>query len=83
MLAVAHGCAVVGIDGIPVAVQVDFNPRAHTPSFTIVGLPDNAVRESRERVRTAVRNSSFQFPNCIQNSSFPDPLPIHCFAHRY
>lgn len=79
MLAVAHGCAVVGIDGIPIAVQVDFNSRAHTPSFTIVGLPDNAVRESRERVRTALKNSRFQVPNCIQNSSFPGALQIHHF----
>jgi magnesium chelatase family protein len=82
MLAVAHGCAVVGIDGIPVAVQVDFNPRAHTPSFTIVGLPDNAVRESRERVRTAIKNSSLQFPLKVYTVNLaPADLPKHSTAY--
>jgi magnesium chelatase family protein len=37
--------------------------RAGTPSFTIVGLPDNAVKESRERVRAAINNMGLQFPN--------------------
>ena len=82
MLAVAHACAVVGIDGIPVAVQVDFNPRAHTPSFTIVGLPDNAVRESRERVRTSIRNSSLQFPLKVYTVNLsPADLPKHSTAY--
>lgn len=63
MLAILHACAVVGIEGQLVEVQVDFNPRAALPQFNIVGLPDSAVRESRERVRAAVKNSSLQFVN--------------------
>ncbi len=51
MLATVHACAVVGLEGYIVDVEVDFNPRAGLPSFTIVGLPDTAVKESRERVR--------------------------------
>ncbi len=63
MFAIAHACVVIGLDGHIVEVQVDFNPRAGIPSFTIVGLPDSAVRESRERVRSAIRNSSLRFLN--------------------
>ncbi len=57
MLATVHSCAVLGLDGYIVEVEVDFNPRAGLPSFTIVGLPDTAVKESRERVRAAIKNS--------------------------
>lgn len=63
MLSIVHACAVVGLDGELVEVQVDFNPRAGIPSFSIVGLPDSAVRESRERVRAAIKNSGLRFPN--------------------
>lgn len=63
MLAIVRACAVVGLDGCIVEVQTDFNPRAGLPSFTIVGLPDNAVKESRERVRSAIRNSGLEFVN--------------------
>lgn len=63
MLAIAYGCAVIGLDGTIIEVQVDFNPRVGVPIFTIVGLPDSAVRESRERVRSAIKNSGLQFPN--------------------
>ncbi|GAB4508760.1 MAG: YifB family Mg chelatase-like AAA ATPase [Anaerolineae bacterium] len=63
MLATAHACALIGLEGTPVEVQVDFNPRAGLPSFIIVGLPDSAVKESRERVRAAIKNSGMQFPN--------------------
>lgn len=62
MLAIVHACAIIGLDGEQVEVQVDFNPRAAIPQFSIVGLPDSAVRESRERVRAAIKNSSLQFP---------------------
>jgi len=41
---------------------VESNIEHHIPSFTVVGLPDNAVRESRERVVAAIRNSGFEFP---------------------
>ena len=63
MLSIVHACAIIGLEGELVEVQVDFNPRAILPQFSIVGLPDSAVRESRERVRSAVKNSSLQFPN--------------------
>ena len=53
--------AVYGIDSKPVTVEVDI--RRGLPAFTIVGLPDRAVRESRERVRAALKNSGFEFPD--------------------
>ena len=60
MLAKVMSCAVVGLDGAIVEVEVDIS--SGLPAFTIVGLPDAAVNESRERVRAAVRNSGFTFP---------------------
>lgn len=63
MLARVHACAIIGLEGYIVDVEVDFNPRVGIPSFTIVGLPDSAVKESRERVRAAIKNSGLQFPN--------------------
>lgn len=60
MLAKAKTCAVVGLDGYIVEVEVDISPGL--PSFTIVGLPDTAVQEARERVRAAIRNSGNDFP---------------------
>lgn len=78
MLAIAHTCALVGLDGCIVEVQTDFNPRSIQPMFTIVGLPDSAVRESRERVRSAIRNSSLQFPNKVYVTNLsPANLPKH------
>lgn len=62
MLASVTSCAIVGLDGELVQVEVDFNPYG-MPAFTVVGLPDAAVQESRERVRAAIRNSGLQFPN--------------------
>ncbi len=60
MLAGIHSCGLFGIDGYIVDVEVDVCNGL--PSFEIVGLPDNAVKESKERVRTAVRNSGLEFP---------------------
>ena len=60
MLAKSRTCAVVGLDGYIVEVEVDISPGL--PSFTIVGLADTAVQEARERVRAAVRNSGCEFP---------------------
>jgi magnesium chelatase family protein len=54
-------CTVVGIDGIPVEVEVDVG--SGLPGFGIVGLPDTAIRESKDRVRSALRNSGAQLPN--------------------
>ena len=60
MLAKVLACAVVGLEGAIVEVEVDIAPGL--PSFTIVGLPDTAVQEARERVRAAIRNSDCNFP---------------------
>jgi magnesium chelatase family protein len=60
MTAVARTFALIGIDAEPVHVELDLG--GGLPSFTIVGLPDTAVRESRERVRAALTNSGFDFP---------------------
>ncbi len=60
MLAKVMSCATIGLEGVIVEVEVDISPGL--PAFTIVGLPDTAVQESRERVRAAIRNSSFIFP---------------------
>ncbi|MFC1949737.1 YifB family Mg chelatase-like AAA ATPase [Chloroflexota bacterium] len=60
MLAKVISCAVVGLEGAIVEVEADIAPGL--PSFTIVGLPDAAVQEARERVRAAIRNSGCTFP---------------------
>jgi len=60
MLAKVTTCAVIGLEGAIVEVEVDISPGL--PSFTIVGLPDTAVQEARERVRAAIRNSGCTFP---------------------
>ncbi len=60
MLAKVMSCALVGLEGAIIQVEVDISPGL--PSFTIVGLPDKAVQESKERVRAAIRNSGFLFP---------------------
>ena len=61
MLATVQSGAISGLDAAGVSVEVDYNARAMT-GFTIVGLPDTAVQESRERVRSAIRNRNFDFP---------------------
>ncbi|MCZ6614898.1 MAG: magnesium chelatase, partial [Chloroflexi bacterium] len=60
MLSKVNSCAVIGLDGSTVEVEVDIS--AGLPSFTIVGLPDTAVQEARERVRAAIRNTGYDFP---------------------
>jgi len=60
MLASLRTAAVFGVDACPVHVEVDVS--FGFPSFTMVGLPDASVRESRERVRLAIRNSGFEYP---------------------
>ena len=52
--------ALQGLDSLRISVEVDIRPGL--PAFTIVGLGDRAVRESRERVRAALQNSGFEFP---------------------
>jgi magnesium chelatase family protein len=60
MLARLESAAVFGIDAFPVHVEVDVG--LGLPFFRMVGLPDASVRESRDRVRAAIRNSGFPFP---------------------
>ena len=60
MLAKVTSCAVVGLEGVLIEVEIDIS--RGLPSMTIVGLPDTAVQESRERVRAAIKNSGLPFP---------------------
>ncbi|CAN5390115.1 YifB family Mg chelatase-like AAA ATPase [soil metagenome] len=60
MLACVRTAAVFGIEASPIQVEVDVS--FGIPSFTMVGLPDASVRESRDRVRSAIRNSGYDFP---------------------
>ncbi len=60
MLAKACSCAVVGLEGALVEVEVDIGQGL--PAFSIVGLPDAAVNEAKERVRAAIKNSGAIFP---------------------
>ncbi len=61
MLSRIVSCGILGVDAFTVGVEVDVS--AGLPCFSVVGLPDAAVRESRERVRSAVANSGFDFPD--------------------
>lgn len=61
MLAKVMSAAVVGLDAVPITVEVDVAAQG-LPSFTIVGLPDKSVEESKERVRAAIKNSGADFP---------------------
>ncbi|MBC8101006.1 MAG: YifB family Mg chelatase-like AAA ATPase [Cytophagales bacterium] len=61
MLAVVESSAILGVDAYGVRVEVNVAP-AQIPQITIVGLPDAAVQESKERVRAAIKNSGLSFP---------------------
>ena len=60
MLATLESATVIGVDACRVHVEIDVGPGL--PHFQLVGLPDASVRESRDRVRAAIRNSGFEFP---------------------
>ncbi len=60
MLARVYSCAVIGLEGVIVEVEVDYSNGL--PAVIIVGLPDVAIQESRERVQTAVKNAGLNFP---------------------
>ncbi|MEJ2711207.1 MAG: YifB family Mg chelatase-like AAA ATPase [Anaerolineales bacterium] len=60
MLARVYSCAVIGLEGVVVEVEVDASQGL--PNIVIVGLPDAAVQESRERVQSAIKNSGLYFP---------------------
>ena len=62
VLAKVFSCAVVGLEGVLVEVEVDVSGGGQ-PGVVLVGLPDAAVQESRERVRAAIRNSGGRFPH--------------------
>ena len=61
MLAKVMSCAIVGLEADIVDVEVDIIRGA--PAFNLVGLPDAAVRESRDRVHSAIKNSGLTFPS--------------------
>ena len=62
MLFKTLSASVYGIDAYLVEVEVDVGS-AHMNDFNVVGLPDNAVKESRERIKAAMRNCSYEFPH--------------------
>ena len=75
-LALAHGRARCGVDAPPVRIEVHLG--GGLPNFTLVGLPATAVRESRERVRAAIRNAQLEFPlRRITVNLAPADLPKH------
>ncbi len=61
MLARAHAYALLGLEALPIDIEVDAGQGL--PAMTVVGLPDQAVKEARERVRSALLNSQYQLPN--------------------
>ena len=60
MLARSFSFGLNGLDAYPITIEVDVNKGL--PALTIVGLPDSAIRESKERVRSAIKNSGYTFP---------------------
>ena len=62
MLSTVYSAGLFGIDGFLVTVECNTSKRLSC--FEIVGLPDNAIKEAKERVRSAAINSGFQFPDC-------------------
>jgi len=60
MLATSKSGVVIGIKAFPIDIEVDISPGL--PSFNMVGLPEGTVRESRERVRAAIKNCGYPFP---------------------
>lgn len=60
MYAKVMGSSIVGIDGYPVEIEVDL--ANGLPQFQIVGLPDSSIRESKDRVRAAIKNIGYIFP---------------------
>ena len=65
MIAQVHSATLLGIEALPVVVEVDLMGAFQDVerNFILVGLPDRAVMESKERVRAAIRNSELEFPN--------------------
>ncbi|MCQ9616469.1 YifB family Mg chelatase-like AAA ATPase [Paenalcaligenes niemegkensis] len=73
-LAIINSCALSGM--APHAIRVEVHVGVGLPAFTVVGLPDTGVRESRERVRSAILSSGFEFPSSrITVNLAPADLP--------
>ncbi|HET9051749.1 MAG TPA: magnesium chelatase domain-containing protein, partial [Candidatus Dormibacteraeota bacterium] len=67
-------CSVHGVSGMPVTVEADVQPGL--PSFTVVGLTDRAIQEARERVRSALKNAGYGFPQSRVTANLaPAELP--------
>jgi len=86
MLFRTQSAAVYGVDADLVDIEVDLTPARgetdQTPAVIIVGLPDLAVRESRERIRAAINNSAFFFPfHFILCDNNPKLAIKHKFGH--
>jgi len=62
MLAKVYSATLQGLNAIPITIEVDSHETAGQPRFIIVGLPDNAVKESSERVQSAIRTNGFNLP---------------------
>ena len=60
MLARVYSASIFGIEAYPVEIEVDIN--SGLPRINIVGLPDTAVKESKERVNSAIKNSGYVYP---------------------
>lgn len=61
MLAKITGCTTIGVEGLLIDVEVDV--ARGLPTFSTVGLPDGAVRENKDRVKAAISNCGYEFPN--------------------
>src|SRR6185503_16772096 len=59
MLAKVYSYGICGLEAYPLTIEVDVS--SGLPCIAIVGLPDNAIKESKERVRAAIKNSGYQF----------------------
>ena len=62
MVSNIHSMGLFGMDAFSVEVEADLS--SGLPAFEVVGLPDASVRESRDRVRSSIRNSGLDFPVC-------------------
>lgn len=71
-LAIIHSRAQSGVEAPAVSVEVHLTNGL--PSLTIVGLPETAVRESKDRVRSAILNSALEFPASASPSTLPQQI---------
>lgn len=72
MLAKVFSCTTMGLS--PYLVEVEVDVAGGLPNFVIVGLPDTTVKESKERVRTAIKNAGFEFPPEKLLLIWPQPI---------